>query len=556
MKQQFLQGITKGAKLLLIPHLLLSLLCSCRESEADRRLTASIEQTWQLCETSLQDAGLRAERLRDSVENASEHVRQRYDLLLLRLRDKNNIVPSSPDSALQVASYFSRHGEDRDGERALYYLGSTYRDLKDYPQAVSCFLKAVDIARQSEAGDTAIWLNALSQLTHLYMQQLGYEEELKTALKAAELAREVKLDMGFHLAEAASAYRHMNDTLHCLLLLDETYRIIQDEHFHPKYGGVLAYMLQAYSDFRHREMCDTLLRQLMLIPEAQRPQNYDLCVAKSFEEANSTDSAILHYAAYYNKARSIAGRYEASAGLQRCHLRRGDFRQAALWGCRLYETNDSIIAERAFEETQRARDTYIYYRDREAEQAIIQRDRLIVTTSVIVVLMLLCLLLGAIILYNHRKRKFAEVIDSKERLLHHAEEEIKEQSAELMQREKTNRKLVQIALLDNATDSADSVIEYFCRVAAGKEKMREEAWKELMSTIEVLYPGFLSAVQARLKGQLREPLLRTICLTKIGLRPMQIANIMDEKKQTVWNRVKRAQDTCGDLLYEIQPAIK
>jgi len=28
----------------------------------------------------------------------------------------------------------------------------------------------------------------------------------------------------------------------------------------------------------------------------------------------------------------------------------------------------------------------------------------------------------------------------------------------------------------------------------------------------------------------------------------QIAGAMDAKKQTVWNRIKRAEETCGDLL--------
>ena len=35
---------------------------------------------------------------------------------------------------------------------------------------------------------------------------------------------------------------------------------------------------------------------------------------------------------------------------------------------------------------------------------------------------------------------------------------------------------------------------------------------------------------------------------KIGLRPAEIARVMDAAIQTVWNRVKRAEELCGDLL--------
>lgn len=95
---------------------------------------------------------------------------------------------------------------------------------------------------------------------------------------------------------------------------------------------------------------------------------YMMDVASAYHHLNDTDSAILHYKTYFSRERTLSGRYEASAGLQRCYLQKGDFQQAAQWGCRLYDTNDSIIAQRAFEVTQRARDTYIYYRDREKEQ--------------------------------------------------------------------------------------------------------------------------------------------------------------------------------------------
>jgi len=69
-----------------------------------------------------------------------------------------------------------------------------------------------------------------------------------------------------------------------------------------------------------------------------------------------------------------------------------------------------------------------------------------------------------------------------------------------------------------------------------------------MVAIETLYPGFLATVQERMHGGLREPLLYTICLLKIGLKPVQIGRVMDAKIQTVWNRVKRAEEICGDLL--------
>ena len=145
------------------------ILCSCGSNKEEQQLLDSIEEVWQQGETALQEAQTRAEGMRDSVRHSSEYVRQKYSLLTIRLRDKNDQIPSSPDSALQTMSYFEGRKNAVDKERAYYYLGSTYRDLKDYPRAVSCFLKAIDVAENSKEADTLIWQNALSQLRYLYM---------------------------------------------------------------------------------------------------------------------------------------------------------------------------------------------------------------------------------------------------------------------------------------------------------------------------------------------------------------------------------------------------
>ena len=126
--------------------------------------------------------------------------------------------------------------------------------------------------------------------------------------------------------------------------------------------------------------------------------------------------------------------------------------------------------------------------------------------------------------------------------------ELQERSTELSQRKKINRELTQIALMNKAADNAENIIAHFRKVAVGQAKLEEDSWKDLMSAIETLYPGFHETVQGRLQGQLREPLLRTICLLKIGMKPMEIAQVMDAKKQTVWNRIKRAEDACDDLI--------
>ena len=520
--------------------LLLGLLAllSCRELGSERQMLDSIEQTWQQAEKSPSEAQVRAEGMRDSVRKSSELVRQQYNLLTIRLRDKRNCIPSSPDSALQTASYFEGRKNSVDKERAYYYAGSAYRDLKDYPRAVSLFLKAADVAEQSRDADTLIWQNALSQLRNLYMLQLNYEEELNVALQSVALAKQSGKNLECYLMDAASAYKHLNDSAQSLLYCNQSYDVIKKEGTQSKHGRILASLLATYSDYQEYDKVDSLLPIVNSLPKEQRPQNYELCLAKCHENKSLTDSAIVYYKVAYGKTNNVAGRYEASAGLQRCYLQKGDYRQAALWGQRLQETNDTIVAERAFEQTQRARDEYRYLRDKEAERAIVQRGERIVFFSVIAGLVLLSLVMGMVAFYHYKQKKLTEQLAGKDKLLEH--------------KAMVNKELTRIALMNIATEKAENVIAHFHDVAAGRSKLEEGSWEALMAAIETLYPNFLETVQERLNGQMRVPLLRTICLLKIGMKPAQIANVMDAKIQTVWNRVKRAEEICGDMLTTLE----
>lgn len=521
----------KKVALFLMSFCLLFLL-SCKDKE-DRQLLNNIEQVWQLCETSLPDAWAKAETLKDSVRKSSEYAKQKYDLLSIRLRDKLDIIPSSLDSALQTMSYFETRKNSVDKERAYYYAGSAYRDLKDYPRAVSLFLKAADIAEQCKNADTLIWQNALSQLRNLYMLQLNYEEELNVALQSVALAKQSGKNLECYLMDVASAYKHLNDTTHCLLYCDQAYDAIKKEGCQSKNGRILSSLLATYSDYRHYDKVDSLLVTVNSLPADLRPQNHELCLAKCFEGKNLTDSAIAHYKVSYN-TNNVAGRYEAAAGLQRCLLQKGDYRQAALWGQGLQKTNDTIIAERAFEQTQRAKDEYRYLRDKEAERAIVQRDERIIFFSIIAGLALLSLVMGLVAFYHYKKKKLTEELIGKDKLLE--------------QKAMVNKELTRIALMNIATEKAENVIAHFHEVASGHSKLKEGSWEGLMAAIETLYPNFLETVQERLNGQMRVSLLQTICLLKIGMKPGQISHVMDAKIQTVWNRVKRAEETCSDLL--------
>ena len=501
--------------------LIMSFTASCKDQPAGSQWTDRIESVWQQSDTALDDACRRAALLGDALTGMTTYEQRRYEQLCIRLHDKQDIMPSSPDSTQQSLDYFLRHGSETDKERAYFYLARAYQGLKDYPRAVVNFMKGVEIIENGEAADTVIWQYSLSQLRRLYDLQLRYEDELDVALKAVALADRKKTFVGWYLMDVASAYKHLRDTLHCLQYCEKSYEAIRREHFPARYASILSHQLALYTSFGRLDHADTLLNVLSNFPPKDRPQNYELNLALYFEHIGQTDTAIVHFKQYYTQARRTESRYEAAAGLQRCFMKKGDYRKAARWGVGLYEANDSIIAQRDFEQTQRAREGFLYYRDKEAETALKQHEERIRLTAIAGFLLLSCLVMGLVVYYNARKRKLLEVIAGKEKSIASAkatisrrseelerkkrevsrlEDELREASRgledkerqlaatmkDLEQRVRINKELTRIALMSDAEEKADDVVDYFRKIAMGKEKMKPTAWKALDNAVEML----------------------------------------------------------------------
>ena len=591
---------------------------SCVDFSKDRGISGRIETIWQQCDTALADAIRQASQLGDSVADMTLYAQRRYEQLCIRLRDKQYMVPSNIDSAQWSFHYFDRNGDGTDRERAYFYLARAYRGLKDYPRATVGFLKAAELAERGEGKDTVVWQNSLSQLRYLYLLQIRYEEELNVAMKALSLANKTRVNHAWHLMDIASAYEHLHDTLNSISYCNLSFASAKKEHFPPRYAPVYSHQLALYIKYGQYEHVGTLLGILSGLEPEARPQNYNLAMAKYYEFSGKEDSAVIHYRRYYNTTSLVSGHYEAAAGLQRCYAKRKDFESAAWWGERLYATNDSVIEQRAFEQTERAKAEYQYHRDKEEEESIMRRSERIVFTSVIGLLALLSLLLAVMVHHSRRKKRLMEKIVGKEREVKAAEGEIERLADELQSRnqkmavmhkvirskekeiedasaklalqsrelsekneevealaaqldnanktievskvelEKTikdleqrmmlNKELTRLALMGNAVDKAEAVVERFKKAAAGMEQPDPHDWSELANALETSYPGFNEAVQNRMQRHISESLLHTVYLLKIGMRPAQIANIMEAKIQTVWNRVKRAEELWGDLL--------
>ena len=80
--------------------------------------------------------------LSPAINQADKATRMRYDLMLIKSRDKAYIEHRNDSMIAPVVEYFTGHSDPDLTPLALYYAGRVYSDLGDAPRALDYYQKA------------------------------------------------------------------------------------------------------------------------------------------------------------------------------------------------------------------------------------------------------------------------------------------------------------------------------------------------------------------------------------------------------------------------------
>ena len=106
-------------------------------------------------------------------------VRMRYQLLRHQAMNKADVPFTSDSLMLDVTDYYDRHGTANDRMQAHYLLGCVYRDMREVPHAIDCYMDAVTKADTvSYEFDYQVLGCVYSQMAWLYHQQLLLTNEI------------------------------------------------------------------------------------------------------------------------------------------------------------------------------------------------------------------------------------------------------------------------------------------------------------------------------------------------------------------------------------------
>jgi cell division protein FtsL len=135
-----------------------------------------------------------------------------YSVLLAMAQDKSYIDKTDFVTLATAINYYSHHGSAFEKMRMLYYKGRIYQNQKDYAKAISCFLEATEVGKDTK--DYLLRAKIHSAQGSVYRILYNIDQYIHENLQAAEL---------FHKAGKEDAY------FNCLIQVFNGYNLNADK---------------------------------------------------------------------------------------------------------------------------------------------------------------------------------------------------------------------------------------------------------------------------------------------------------------------------------------
>ena len=171
-------------------HIFITVVCiavvaGCADNS---RLRDDIDRAGRLADTRPDSAIALLDSLSSAIDQADKATRMRYDLMLIKSRDKAYIEHRNDSMIAPVVEYFTDHTDPDLTPLALYYAGRVYSDLGDAPRALDYYQQAVNAIGDDTIKHYGLYKICHSQIAELFMHQHLFNYALNSAIKAVDLS--------------------------------------------------------------------------------------------------------------------------------------------------------------------------------------------------------------------------------------------------------------------------------------------------------------------------------------------------------------------------------
>ena len=525
----------------------------------------------------------KAMRMLDSVKieekSWTEHARMKCSLLDIRLHDKAYMPATSDLKIKPIVAYFRQHGNNTERQEAYYYAGSTYRDLKNYPQAITYFLQSKDLCIKDQDFDSVMLRNTYSNLDWLYYKVQDYKNSTIMSEKEYDLAKSLGILDASTVQNLGASQLRNGQTDKARESFSQALKLVQKGDSNNITN--IYHLLYHFSQLKmlsQAKICYELVKTK--IPRDSLSPDCIMDLGEYYLLTNEINSAVECYKHVVSRSDNLESVYDASKTLFNLYNYLGDIKSANCYGKIFISTSDTLNLGKRQKLAATANNLYQYHRDQKREKEISERGETYKNRALGTLATLLPLTIIAFVLYIHRIRRSTREIlaqrqkidayskrnsdlekeierqrdalrtkevalsDAQARLqdvTHQTEQymdKIREQEKILAEKMEQNRSLMRLMHKAELESSAEDIVNTVRETSRGKHKMDTKEWEMLIQATDELYPDFKDALTEKL-GHIDENELHVCYLMLIGLTNPQIINATGIPHSTVWRWTRK-----------------
>lgn len=514
----------------------LCMLCVFSSCDGDGELRERFERIKKIGEVDPKMAQKMLDSLSVGDFNRSEYWRMKYQLLKIRIDDKNYRPVTSDVQVKEVVDYFENHGNNLERQEALYYAGSTYRDLKDHPLSLHYYLEAMEACEGEEPYDTMLLRSTYSNLCYQYFMVQDYENTAKMSRKEYSLSKEIGKVDALSAMQLGAALARINKNEEAEGMYVEAYSLL-DQTDSVYRRDVVSTLLGHFSCYKMKEYADKCfeLAQREWDFSALEPTDYT-GLAKYYLLSGMPDSAIYYYKARCDKNMELLHQYESNKNLLRIYYGLGNMKEAARYGMLFAQCSDSLDLGERQRLAATVNNAFQYQHEKMEEETLVRKEeshRRMMNLMFYVIAGLVVSFLLFFLYHLYQKNRNLARQNAMLKKLQAAEEKAGEMEVHVREIVERNRKMSLLGNQSELAAKAEQVVNKMYDALKEKRTLSKEEWDEFYTAMDAIHPQFKENMITR-PDNLKPGKLKVGYLMLAGLQNAQIVVLTKLSKTTVW----------------------
>ena len=491
----------------------------------------------------------------------------RMRLLMLKAKAQNKLYLPMPSDTIfnEVVSYYDRHGSANDRMLSRYLLGCIYRDMKEAPMALECFIDAAEQADTTASDcDYNILFRVYGQMASLYEFQHLYDYSIvannhcsEYALKAGDIYSYIR---GKEFV--GGNYFVLGDTLKALDIFKNCISLYTEHGLHKAAASAYPIIIKTYIsrgqyDSAHIYMDIFENKSGLFVDERIVPERMHYYYTKGLYQIGIGKIDAAEY--YFRKLLGSSFDYEACKGLISVYRLKMDIDSISKYSLLSEKAMDDILSRSQAEAVIQAKSLYDYNRMRRLADASKLREQK--TLFAVYLIISVVIVLGIYVvwyIWSTKKRNRTEkermrhiyvllnnelsesktelenirkgcisIVEMKEQELEELQKRVKELEEQLQGNKWANGDFVR---------TYEDIVSCFKRYTipnASKSSPTKSEWNTLSDMVRTFFPKLHSLLSQR--KDISEQEFKVCMLIYLGFKTGEITTILDTSMQSVSN---------------------